>query len=169
MVFEPNTLPENPKLKEWFSWRATVVTDHQRDDLINKLGDEIVMRAHFLAYLKLSRPAVRLPDGRAKIEEGTRMTYFTLTSREGQTFYPVFTDIHEMDPWEAARREDPMTAVVSFDDFAPILLTNPNMNGLVINPFSDSFPLLRETIMAWTEQKKKIIAKAHQNSEKEHK
>ena len=160
MVFEPETFPENAQLKEWFSWRATAVTEHQQTELINKLGDEIVMRAHFLAYIKLSRPAVRLPDGRARIEAGTQMTYYTLTSKEQQVFYPVFTDVHEMEAWTQVKENDPMTVVVSFDDFAPILHTNPGMSGIVINPFSDSFPLLKSTIMAWTEQKKKIIEDA---------
>lgn len=166
MVFEPDELPENPKLKEWFSWRETVVTEHQRTELIDKLGDEIVLRAHFLGYLKLSKPPVKLPDGRAKIEAGTRIVYFTLTASDGHVFYPVFTDIREMEPWKEARKEDPLTVVVSFDDFAPILMTNPKMHGIVFNPFSDSFPLLRDTVMAWSEQKKKLVEKARRENEK---
>ncbi len=160
MIIDTNENPSDPQLKEWFSWRSTAVTEHQQKELINKFGNEIVLHAKFLACLNFSEKPEKAEDGRALVKKGTKVTYYTLTAKDGKKYYPVFTDREELARWESVKGSDPMTALVTFDDFRPILAANPEMSGVVVNPFTDNFIMLRPVVDNWSRMKDELIRKA---------
>ncbi len=152
MVFYAKEKPVNPKLKEWFSWRATAVTDHQIRDLTNKLADEIVMRGRFLTCLHLDKQPVRVENGQAQLEPGTKISAYTLKSDNGEHFLPLFTDAEEFAKWQTAKDPEATDVVIGFDDTVRLLHTF-KLFGFVVNPFSDNYAQTTRTADAWEEAK----------------
>jgi len=157
MVFNTDVNPDNAKLKDYFTWRETAVTEHQKVNLINKLAGEIVLKGKFLAYCNLSAAPERREDGKLAFPKGTKLTYFTLTTKSGQQVFPVFTDKEEIAKWKDAADREKVTMLVTFDDFVPILKSNNSIAGIVINPMSDNFPLSRKIVADWMTKKIQIV------------
>lgn len=154
---DKNNLPENAQLKEYFSWRDTAVTEVQQRNLIIKISGEILLKGRFLAYLNLDPKPERVPDGPSHIKKGTKVTYFTLTANDKRVFYPVFTDYKEISAWKEASNEERSLVVLTFDDLNMIAKSNPEFSGVVINPFTDNFPLPSHTIFEWARLKADYI------------
>lgn len=152
-----NKLPDNAQLKEYFSWRDTAVTDVQQRNLIIKISGEILMKGQFLAYMNLDPKPERTPDGPSRIKKGTKVTYFTLTANDKRVFCPVFTDIKEISAWKEASGEERELVLLTFDDLTIIAKSNPEFSGVVINPFTDNFPLPSHTIAEWADLKARYI------------
>lgn len=152
MIFFAKKTPENPKLKEWFSWRYTAVTEHQMKDLTNKLADEIVMRAQFLTCLNLDKPPVRAENGNVELLPGTKISVYSLRSDNDERFLPLFTDKEELDKWPTAGLKDVTQVIVGYDDAVRLLHTF-KLFGFVINPFSDNYAQTTRTADAWYEAK----------------
>lgn len=161
MIVYAKKTPENPKLKEWFSWRYTAVTDHQMRDLTNKLADEIVMRAQFLTCLNFDKVPVRKEDGTVELEPGTKISAYTLRSDNNENFLPLFTDQEELNKWETAKQEGVTQVVVSYDDAMQFLHTF-HLFGFVINPFSDNYAQTTRTADAWYQAKLTALKMAQQ-------
>ena len=159
MIFNTDTDPDNSQLKEYFTWRETAVTKHQQVNLINKLANEIVLKGKFLACCSLSEKPEKTEDGKFAFPKGTKISYFTVTAKNGQKFLPVFTDGEELAKWKMPEGADHTVMLVTFDDFVPILRSADAISGVIINPFSDNFPMPRKLIADWMAKKITLIRK----------
>ena len=159
MIFNTDADPDNSKLRDYFTWRATCVTKHQEIDLINKLANEIVMKGKFLALCTLSNPPEKTEDGKTVFPQGTKINYFSLTSKEGKKLLPVFTDRESLSKWKNAMEKDKVVMGLTFDDFVPILRSCPALDGVVINPMSDNFPMPKKLIADWMARKISLVKK----------
>lgn len=153
MVFRSDIDPDNSKLKEYFTWRATAVLDHQKVSLINKIANEIVMKGRFISCCSFSSPPQKTEDGKMVIPKGTQIIWFTVVSGKGERFLPVFTDKAEMEKWKPDTDLEKHVMILTFDDFIPVLKSSPALHGVVINPVSDNFPLPRRLIADWMKKK----------------
>lgn len=166
MIFDFDKDPENPALKQLFTWRDRLVIDCQRENLFNKIGDEICFRSRFITYLNLSEEPQIGEDGKAFLPKGTRITFYTIQNSRGERFYPVYTDAAELNKWNAGETYKPKKVINTFDDLMPILKANAAFAGIVINPMSDNYVLPRNVVQGWTDRKAALIKFVKEQQEK---
>ena len=89
--------------------------------------DLVISTARFLAPVTIT-PA---PDG--SLEEGTAIQFQLLANQDDQPFFPAFTS------WEELRKlcgpKNQQTLVLSFPDYAKMVLQDGRAAGFVIDPF----------------------------------
>lgn len=89
--------------------------------------DLVISTARFLAPVTIT-PA---PDG--NLEEGAAIQFQLLANQEHQPFFPAFTS------WEELRKlcgpKNQQTLVLSFPDYAKMVLQDGRAAGFVIDPF----------------------------------
>lgn len=147
MGIDVNKPLENPKLKELFSLRNAGLPEKEYSDVLNQLLEEIVMNAHFLSVIQMSKAPEQNGDGTATFKENTTIGFPMLSAADGRKFYPVFIDWEELGKWEEMRNPPPQTLILSFDDYASMVLGQNQADGIVVNPFSDNLPLDRDLMM----------------------
>ncbi len=143
---------ENPKLKALFEQ----LQQQQTDELINQVFEEIAVRAHFLSVIMLSEEPQHNDDGTATFRQGSVMQFPMLTTQDGKHFYPAFTDWGELLKWRQI--ETPKTLILSFDDYATMVLQKEETDGVIINPFGDNF-LLDRPLLAHLKTQKDLNTK----------
>lgn len=127
------------------------VKENQTETGMNMLFEEIVMNARFLSVVFLSEPPKPNEDGKVTFQKNTTMQMPMLSSTGGKHFYPIFTDHDELAKWQ--KMEKPSTLILCFDDYAAFLEKNEQVEGIVINPFSDNFVLNRKLMAHLKTQK----------------
>lgn len=147
-MVDVNKPVENPRLKELLGqWRQ-----ERNNELLHQVFEEIVIRAHFLSVIMLSEEPESHGDGTATFKQGTVIQFPTLTTQDENQFYPAFTDWEEVSKWQGITWP-PKTLILSFDDYVHMVLNDPNITGVIINPFSDVFLLDRQLLTYLKTQK----------------
>lgn len=92
-----------------------------------------------LTKAQLLAPVVIVQEKRER-----RIRFMLLPTQDGQNFLPAFTDLQELHK----RFSDPeqQTLVLSFADYANMILRDNSAAGLVVDPFGESLTLLREMV-----------------------
>lgn len=153
MVITQGKVPENKEVKEYLGWRATCVTEAQRKNLVNKLGDAICLKTTFVTYVGMSEKPVKVENGKAVFPQGTKIVHFTLSDKDGREFLPLFTSEEDLLKWTQAAEKKPFRALLRFDDLGPIFINQTRFAGACINPMTDNFVMPRELIASWTTRK----------------
>ena len=95
--------------------------------------DLVISTARFLAPVTITPPPEAVQEGRGTLGQGTAIQFQLLTNQEGQPFFPAFTC------WEELRKlcgpKNQQTLVVTFDDYAAMILRDTRAAGFVIDPF----------------------------------
>ena len=112
---------------------------------MNMLFEEIVMHARFLSVIFLSEEPTPDENGAAVFQKGAVMRMPMVSVPDGRSFYPVFTDHEQLAKWE--QMKNPKTLILTFDDYAAMVLKNEQAAGIALNPFSDNLVLDRKMIM----------------------
>ena len=93
--------------------------------------DIVISKARFLAPVTIS-PAPEQQES-APLGEGTAIQFQLLPNQEGQPFFPAFTC------WEELRKlcgpKNQQTLVLTFDDYAAMVLRDNRAAGFVVDPF----------------------------------
>ena len=97
--------------------------------------------AHYLTAITLSKPPVDKGNGTSVIEAQTQINFHMLSNNSypGKGTIAVFTDWVELNKWKDAPRDDQgdiQTMILKFPDIVR-LAANPDVNGYVINAFSE--------------------------------
>lgn len=91
--------------------------------------DAVISSARFLAPVNILSPEEAAVSG----GEGTAIQFQLLPNQEGQPFFPAFTG------WEELRKlcgpKNQQTLLLSFDDYAAMILRDNRGAGFVIDPF----------------------------------
>ena len=91
--------------------------------------DAVISSARFLAPVNILSPEEANVSG----GEGTAIQFQLLPNQEGQPFFPAFTG------WEELRKlcgpKNQQTLLLSFDDYAAMILRDNRGAGFVIDPF----------------------------------
>ena len=118
----------------------------------DRVLDEVIMRAHFLAPVVISPAPDGGRDGKTTLKQNTTIQFQLITSQDGRTFFPAFTD------WPQLRKlcgpRDQQTMVLTFDDYASMLSGDSRAAGFVVNPFSAPLTLDRDFVAQLAKQKK---------------
>lgn len=94
--------------------------------------DLVIASAQFLAPVTIT-PAPEEQEGQAALGNGTAIQFQLLANQEGQPFFPAFTC------WEELRKlcgpKNQQTLVLTFDDYAGMILKDTRAAGFVVDPF----------------------------------
>lgn len=141
---------EKQNINDIFAERRALKSpsEEEQSALTNKLIGELVMNTTFIAPVKIIPNA----DG------STQFTFQMVKSTDELNFFPMFTSSEDLEKWEAAKGV--RTVQISFEYFAQMLEFNPEVSGVVINPFSDNLRVERALVDAWFRQKQ-LITQGH--------
>ncbi len=123
----------NPRLKGLLAEMKRNRTEY----IINQVFEEIAMQAHFLSVVSFSEGPVSDGKGTATFQKGSTMSLHMLTTQDDKHFYPVFTDWSEIHKWQNCPSQN--TIVFSFENYAEMIQSDPNISGIVIDPFGANF------------------------------
>ena len=126
---------ENPELKNLIMEAMNASSEDDRSKVLELVFRFIALDAKFLSVVEFSKQPEKTENGTAKIDAGTEIRFPTVKNREGATFIPVYTDWDELRQ-NAEIEANPNTLVLSFDDYASMILSQGNSDGFIINPFS---------------------------------
>lgn len=122
----------------------------------NRVLDEIVMRAHFLAPIELA------PAKEGECEDVVQ--FQLISSQDGRTFLPAFTD------WAELRKlcgpKDQKTVILTFDDYASMLAGDSRAAGFVVNPLGTPLTLDRDFVSFLAKQKQEKAGYSRQTISK---
>ncbi|MDD2980828.1 MAG: SseB family protein [Hespellia sp.] len=94
--------------------------------------------ARFLVLVQFEKQPENQEDGTAVVTEDTRMQCPFLTNTNGESFQPVFTDWVELRRWVGSE-PDVQTIIMTKEDALAMVARNPELKGVVVNPFSDNY------------------------------
>lgn len=101
-------------------------------ELENELLEEIIMKASFISYINKS-------DN----EETDTFSINMLLTDDKKLYLPAFTDLEEMSKWGIPTEME--TIELNFDNYSEIILDRSyDIEGLVINPFGNSYIMSKE-------------------------
>jgi len=113
-------------------------------ELENDILEEIIMKVNFLSYINSNKNNNEIDLG--------NINFNVLTTDNNKIYLPAFTDLEELSKWGIPSNMDTIT--LNFDNYVEIILDNENIEGLVINPFGDSYILSREWLRELKDMKK---------------
>ena len=109
--------------------------------------DTVISSARFLAPVNILSPEEADVSG----GEGTAVQFQLLPNQEGQPFFPAFTG------WEELRKlcgpQNQQTLLLSFDDYAAMILRDNRAAGFVIDPFGCCLSFDRAMVAHLVERK----------------
>lgn len=108
--------------------------------LMNKIIEEIVMNAGFIAVVR-------------KAADPTKLEYALIEDGKGTKFYPCFTSMSEYQKWTQMAQQKPDIKVVGFDSYAHMVVDNNGAAGFVINPFGANLIVPKEACADWRTKK----------------
>ena len=123
----------------------------------NKVLDEIVMRAQFLAPVVLPEQ----DDG----AQTDAIQFQLIAAQDGRTFFPAFTDWGELRKLCGISQQK--TVMLTFDNFAAMLASNPQTAGFVVNPLGRSLTLERDFVAHLAKRKQESAGYSHQTIRKD--
>ena len=95
--------------------------------------DLVISSARFLAPVDITPLPESGEGNQARLGAGTAIQFQLLSNQEGQPYFPAFTS------WEELRRlcgpKNQQTLVLSFPDYAKMVLQDGRAAGFVIDPF----------------------------------
>lgn len=168
-MIDVNKPLENPVLKEMFSQMG----QENNPELQNRILDEIIMRAHFLSYVIIDEPLEieKKENGAGILKKEATFSFPTISSSDEKIFYPVFIDWEELGKWNIFENKDKdkiSTLILKFDDYAHMVLSNNDIEGFVINPFSENpFSLTKEWLKILTKEKEERLKVQQKKIEKD--
>lgn len=84
-------------------------------------------------------------DGKMEVPKDAKFSFKLLKNTEGQSFFPIFTDIGEYQKWN--KDEKIKTIVVNFPQMASLTMKKADVaTGIVINPLSQNLIFTRDLI-----------------------
>ncbi|MBO5340271.1 MAG: SseB family protein [Oscillospiraceae bacterium] len=114
----------NPALKE--AIERMHAGEHSREAQMVTL--QLLLKAQLLAPVSVTH------------EKGDAQIHFQLLStQDDRAFFPAFTDLAELH--KCFDRADQQTLVLTFSDYARMILKDKSAQGLVINPLGNSLTL----------------------------
>lgn len=127
-----------------------------------------VIKARFIAPAVIEPAPKVLEDGTAEIPEDATIRFPEVQNSEGLKFFPAFTDWKSMENWEL--KEGQQVIATTFEDYAAIVLRDPQTGGFVINPFGENIRIGRDAIRKLKDQQmsylKRKILEAQKNAAK---
>lgn len=127
-MLDTNNPVINPELRQSI---RNMYRENTRDSQERAL--EQLTRAQLLAPVRIDRE-----------KGGKGIQFMLLSTQDGRSFLPAFTDLKEVR--KGFSDPEQQTLVLSFADYANMILRDNCAAGLVVDPFGDSLTLMREMV-----------------------
>lgn len=127
-MIKENTPVSNPELT-----RAITRMYHEGTRESKEAVLQCLIRAQLLA------PVVVIREGKQD-----RVQFMLLPNQEGKNFFPAFTDLEELR--KHFDNPEQQTLILSFADFAGMILRDNSAAGLAVNPFGENLTLGRDLV-----------------------
>ena len=125
-------------------------------DCINKIFEEIAINGHFLAVVKINRTQKNEDIGGKIIFNKGDSIGFELIEVNGENnkyiYLPLFTDWESLYIWKD-KNDEPEGWILTFDDCCAWQGNGMQIDGIVINPYSDTLFITKEQISHIREEK----------------
>ncbi|GAK30889.1 hypothetical protein WOSG25_060070 [Weissella oryzae SG25] len=103
--------------------------------------------ATFLAPVNFSQAPITNDDGSVALAENTETRLVALQTEEGQSVFPIFTDMEAMAAGDMAADEDLYTWPMTLEEYLPVVnQAGDELAGLALNPFTNGMPISRENL-----------------------
>ena len=134
---------ENPKLSALLN-EFKNSNDTNRQELQEKIAEELAMNAHLLAIVDLDEDKIeKKGDNTVVFKEGTHIFFVMMKDSNNRDYLTVYTDWKEIGKSGENENTKVNTFILSFDDIAAI---TKGKAGIVINPFSDKYVISPENV-----------------------
>jgi len=144
-MFDINTPLENPVLKSLFEKRRNNPSEEQLPIIFDELIKEIAFNAKFLSVVQIDD--VPLDDKSVILNKNSKIEFPMLVTQDNKYYYPVFIDWEELSKNDHMKKLSPETLILTFDDYAAMVLNNNKAEGIIINPYSDSMVIDRDLMI----------------------
>lgn len=124
------------------------------EEIMNLVYEELAMNARLLSVIMVTHEPVQKEDKTAVFEQGTKMQLPLLTAPDGSKYYPAFTDWQELNKWHEIL--EPKTLLLTFEDYAALVLKDEDTKGIVINPFGENM-MVDRPLLQHLKQKKEML------------
>ena len=118
--------------------------------------DLIIRSARFLAPVSITPPPGNGEGGTTVLTQATTIQFQLLPNQQGQPFFPAFTS------WEELRKlcgpRNQQTLVLTFEDYAGMILRDNRAVGFVIDPFGCCLSFEREMVEHLLQRKQEADA-----------
>lgn len=132
---------KNPALIKAFA----AMKAENNNDTKTKFFQELT-KSRFLTSATFDKEPVMQPDGKAKLPADAKINFRLITNSEGQKYFPVFTDMEELN--KLPDHEKTKTITTGFSDYVRFLQSDTlGIMGVVINPFHENIIIPKEVIL----------------------
>jgi len=89
------------------------------------------------------------------IEEGSTVSFKTVSNTNDESYFIAFTDLDELGKWSKDKEQ---TLIYTCDDLNGIVIENINtIKGFVINPYSQRFIVTPEVMLYFSQRKSELV------------
>lgn len=131
---------KNDALLKAFNEMRTETTDLTKTAFFNELR-----KATYVTAAVFDKAPEQRPDGKYTIAPDTKINFRLLTNKNGDKYFPAFTDVTELKKFPDSQQTQAVT--VTFNDYVRFLANDSmGMCGIVINPFTQNIIIPKEII-----------------------
>ncbi|MGN0597261.1 MAG: enhanced serine sensitivity protein SseB [Ruminiclostridium sp.] len=131
---------KNDALIAAFEAMRAETNDKTKTDFFNE-----VRKATYVTSAILDKLPQKRADGSFKIEPDTTISFKLIQNKNGDKYFPAFTDLNELRKSPDSKESQAVT--VSFADYTRFLANNTvDAKGIVINPFTQNIIIPKEII-----------------------
>lgn len=144
---------ENPELRSLLAkLRERIDDDQKLLEVMESIYKNIAMSGLFLAIIHIDDKDIESKaDGNTVIKMSSVLRLQMITSPDNQVYLPVFTDWESLQMWDDLKNRHVKTLIVPFDNLPSMI--NGDTRGVVINPFSDNFRIVKNQLEHMKEMK----------------
>ncbi|MDO5125672.1 MAG: SseB family protein [Ruminococcus sp.] len=131
----------NPELVEAIKAMRKEFSAETQNKVLN-----LALQATFLVPCVVSKDTQLVADenNHVQFEEKPQVKFVLIQNENTGTFFPAFTDAEELAKFQSEEPYQPFG--MKFTDLAMLSEQTPNINGFVLNPFSDNLPFTKELL-----------------------
>ena len=137
----------NPRLSEALAALHRENTPANQDRALR----ELMTQAHLLAPVVLTPAPSPAVCGQTTLEQNTAIQFQLISSQEGRPFFPAFTNWGELRKLCGPKNQQ--TLVLTFDDYAAMVLRDNRAAGFVVDPFGSCLSFDRAMVAHLVDRK----------------
>lgn len=160
---------ENPELVEAIKAMRENFTPETQNKVIN-----LALRCTFLVpgIVEKNQELVADENNHVSFQDKQTAKFILINHKERGSFFPVFTDAEELKKLPSDQPYKPFA--MKFSDIAGLTENTPQVNGFVLNPYSQNLPFskemlesIKQTLIKYRQQKAEAEKAAAENSSEE--
>ncbi|TYC48349.1 SseB family protein [Weissella muntiaci] len=120
---------------------------------------DMIQRAIFIAPVQISNMQKEILENKMELTSDLLPNLITFETKDGNKVFPIFTDINAMKERGFDNEDVVYSWPITIFEYGLILLLSSNVEGLVLNPFSDGFVLTKDELLTMLQHLNGSIAR----------